>query len=143
MSIGERIRYFRKKKGVTQKFLGLQIGLSAESAEVRITQYETEKRVPKADRLLKIAQALDVSPRALDVSDQSSESGLMHTLFVLEDLYGVRPDILNGELCLRLNGQGNEDHALMLLLQLWHSQTEKVAEGKLSKDDYDHWRYHF
>ena len=141
MSIGERIRYFRTKKGMTQKYLGMQIGLSDASAEVRITQYETGKRIPQTDRLLKIAKVLDVSPHALDISDQACESGLMHTLFVLEDLYGVRPDIIGGELCLRLNGPESEAHSLTLqLLQFWLSQTEKVAVGTLSKEHYDLWR---
>ena len=67
LTLGERIRYFRIKKGVTQKYLGVQIGLSAASAEVRITQYENGSRRPKPDRIIKLANALNISPFALEI----------------------------------------------------------------------------
>ena len=36
-----------------------------------------------------LAQVLEVSPQALDVPDIDSYIGLMHTLFTLEDIYGL------------------------------------------------------
>ena len=41
MAIGERIRFFRNKKGVTQKYLGQVVGFPERSADVRMAQYET------------------------------------------------------------------------------------------------------
>mgnify|MGYP002509053551 FL=1 len=35
MAIGERIRFFRNKKGVTQKYLGQVVGFPERSADVR------------------------------------------------------------------------------------------------------------
>ena len=37
-----------------------------------------------------LAQVLDVSPHALSVPDIDSYVGLMHTLFTLEDNYGLK-----------------------------------------------------
>ena len=142
VSIGERIRYFRTLKGVTQKYLGMQIGLSAVSAEVRMTQYENGARTPKPDRIKAIAQALNVSPTALDVPDLDTDFGLMHTLFVLEDLYGLRLDKLDGELCLRLDKHRGTDYIRTLrIFRSWKVQLDKLEAGELSKEDYDHWRY--
>ena len=49
MAIGERIRTFRKRKGLTQKELGVQLGFKESTADIRMAQYEAEKRVPKDD----------------------------------------------------------------------------------------------
>ena len=35
MAIGERIRFFRNLKGMTQKYLGMQIGFSEKTANTK------------------------------------------------------------------------------------------------------------
>ena len=87
MAIGERIHYFRNLRGMTQKYLGMAIGFPEKSADIRMAQYESGTRSPKEEITEKLAQALDVSPKALDVPDIDSYVGLMHTLFALEDIY--------------------------------------------------------
>ena len=47
MAIGQRIKYFRNLKGMTQKELGLAVGFTDKTSDVRIAQYESEARVPK------------------------------------------------------------------------------------------------
>ena len=49
MAIGERIRFIRNLRGMTQKFLGLQVGFSGRTADIRMAQYESGSRTPKAD----------------------------------------------------------------------------------------------
>ena len=48
MATGERIRFFRTLRGMTQKYLGLLLGFPESSADVRLAQYESEDRTPKA-----------------------------------------------------------------------------------------------
>ena len=107
MAIGERIHFFRTMRGMTQKYLGLAVGFPERSADVRLAQYETGTRTPKADLTSALAQVLDVSPQALDVPDIDSYTGLMHTLFTLEDLYGLTVSDADGELCLRVRIRAN------------------------------------
>lgn len=57
MTIGENIKKYREKKGLTQKELGAALGL----AEITIRQYESNKREPKYEILFSIADALNVS----------------------------------------------------------------------------------
>ena len=90
MAIGERIHFFRILRGMTQKYLGMALGFPEKSADVRLAQYENGSRTPKADLTDALAQALDVSPHALSVPDIDSYVGLMHTLFTLEDRYGLK-----------------------------------------------------
>ena len=49
MAIGERIHFFRTLRGMTQKYLGMAVGFPERSADVRLAQYETGTRTPKAD----------------------------------------------------------------------------------------------
>ena len=90
MAIGERIHFFRLLRGMTQKYLGMSLGFPEKSADVRLAQYETGSRTPKADLTAALAEVLDVSPHALSVPDIDSYVGLMHTLFTLEDNYGLK-----------------------------------------------------
>ena len=75
MAIGERIHFFRILRGMTQKYLGTIVGFPERSADVRLAQYETGTRKPKAELTAALAQALDVSPHALDVPDIDSYIG--------------------------------------------------------------------
>ena len=101
MATGERIRFFRVLRGMTQKYLGTLLGFPERSADVRMAQYESEDRTPKADLTAALADALDVSPKAITVPDIDSLDGLMHTLFTLEDrkLLSIRE--YEGLVCLR------------------------------------------
>ncbi|MCD8103870.1 MAG: helix-turn-helix domain-containing protein [Lachnospiraceae bacterium] len=90
MSVGSKIRYVRNLRNLTQKELGMKVGFSPATADVRIRQYEYEKMVPKADILKRIADALDVDIAALNGVDFQSEKELMHTLFDLERNFGLR-----------------------------------------------------
>lgn len=69
LSIGERICFFRNKRGLTQEQLGRLIGLPDNSADVRITQYESGSRKPKGDVIKALAEVFGISPFALSISD--------------------------------------------------------------------------
>ena len=144
MAIGERIHFFRILRGMTQKYLGTIVGFPERSADVRLAQYETGTRKPKAELTAALAQALDVSPHALDVPDIDSYIGLMHTLFTLEDLYGLTVSEADGEICLKVNKEkGKNAHELLKMLYAWKEQADKLSAGKIGKDDYGRWRYHY
>ena len=57
MAIGERIHFFRILRGMTQKYLGTIVGFPERSADVRLAQYETGTRKPKAELTAALAQA--------------------------------------------------------------------------------------
>ena len=87
---------------------------------------------------------MDVSPHALDVPDIDSYIGLMHTLFTLEDLYGLTVSESNGEICLKVDtSKGKDAHELRKMLYAWKEQADKLSSGEISKDEYDTWRYHY
>lgn len=144
MAIGERIHFFRILRGMTQKYLGTIVGFPERSADVRLAQYETGTRKPKAELTAALAQALDVSPHALDVPDIDSYIGLMHTLFTLEDLYGLTVSESDGEVCLKVSkDKGKDTHELLKMLYAWKEQADKLSSEEISKEEYDNWRYHY
>ncbi len=144
MAIGERIRFIRNLRGMTQKHLGTQVGLPEKTADIRMAQYESGTRTPKEDLTYALANALDVSPHALNVPDIDSYLGLIHTLFALEDLYGLTIEERDGEVLFRVNPRKGEDAAhLSEMVCDWALVAEKFRAGEISKDDYDKWRYNY
>lgn len=144
MAIGERINFFRNKRGMTQKYLGQVLGFDEKSADVRIAQYESGARSPKSEYTNALADALDVSPKALNVPEIDSYEGLMHTLFALEDLYGLRISNIDGEICLALKKFDNPEYLTMYEhFEAWWQKAADMRDDKISKDQYDEWRYHY
>ena len=142
MAIGERIRFLRKLRGMTQKYLGLLIGFPERSADVRLAQYETGARTPKADLTETLAKALEVSPHALNVPNIDSTIGIAHTLFALEDIYGFKIDKLDDEICIHLDkDKGTTYISLLQQFSSWQKEAEKFRNGEISKEEYDKWRY--
>ena len=142
MAIEERIRFFRKMRGMTQKYLGMLMGFPERSADVRMAQYETGTRTPKADLTRALANAFGISPDALTIPDIDTDIGLMHTLFALEDLRGLTIGKLDGEVCLWLDkSKGTTYLSMFEMLSAWEEQTEKLKAGEITKEDYDRWRY--
>ena len=129
MATGERIRFIRNLRGMTQKWLGTAVGFDEKAADVRMAQYESGVRTPKENLLNDIAKVLEVAPEALDVPNIESYIGLMHTLFALEDIYGLTIDESDGEICIKLNKENPYLHYNLACAYI------KLAELKKAKNE--------
>ena len=144
MAIGERIRFFRNLRGMTQKYLGTVVGFPEKTADIRMAQYESGSRTPKADLTENLAGVLGVSPLALSVPDIDSYLGLMHTLFTLEDRYGLTIEKGENGVSMRVDSRKGKDAAeLSEMINAWAEQAEKYHNGEISREDYDKWRYNY
>lgn len=144
MAIGERIRFIRNLRGMTQKWLGQAVGFPEKTADVRMAQYESGSRTPKTDLVNALAEVLEVSPLALQVPDIDSSLGFIHTLFTVEDLYGVKVEKNENEVRLVFDGsKPNVDRSVFQMLTAWAEQAEKYRNGEITKEQYDSWRYTF
>ena len=144
MAIGQRIKYFRNLKGMTQKELGLAVGFTDKTSDVRIAQYESETRVPKEDMLKSIAEVLGVSPEAIAIPEIDTYDGVMRTMFALEDMYGFKIKNFDGELCLTLEKVFNPNFSILFEKFLaWQQMSEKCLNDEITKEEYDKWRYHY
>lgn len=73
----------------------------------------------------------------------ASNIGLMHTLFALEDMYGLKINSIDGELCLTLDKFNGMTYLSMFdMLNAWQHESEKLKAGTI-KEEYDTWRYNY
>ena len=85
MTVGEKIKLIRNFRGLTQKELGIKIGLGEKSADNRMAQYETNYRVPKKETLFLIAEVLSVNPLNFISEVSGSAEDIMQTFFWLDE----------------------------------------------------------
>ena len=144
MAIGKRIKFFRKRNRLTMKALGMFVGFKENSADVRIAQYESDKKRPRRKLLKGLADALGVVPEAITVPDIDTPIGLMHTLFALEDMYGLTIHTSYGRPCLCvLSPSGPEKINLQGYLEEWCTVKMDLLHGRITKTEYDDWRYNY
>lgn len=85
-----------------------------------------------------LAWALDVSPEAISVPDIDSYIGLMHTLFCLEDRYGLIIEEKDGDFSLRIDPeQGIPAKNIHRMIGTWAEQAAKLKAGEITKEEYD------
>lgn len=101
MTIGEKIKYLRKQKGVTQTELALLTGIH----QVSIAKYEKDKMLPQPEQLEKITEALNVS-RNIFVDDGSFK------LETYGDLMGLLITLCKSNV-LVVNGKRDRNSALI------------------------------
>ncbi|MDR1496455.1 MAG: helix-turn-helix domain-containing protein [Clostridiales Family XIII bacterium] len=146
MAIGERIKRMRNLRKMTQKQLGIMIGFSPNTADVRIAQYETGKRTPKGKYVEAIASLLGVEESALTVPDIDTYLGLYQTLFALEDVHGIRIKDIDGEKCLTVDiyDRTNSSPATISdFFRDWCKKAEELSIGEITQEQYDDWRYNY
>ena len=90
-TIGGKIKRYRELRGWSQKELGIKCGFSASTADVRIAQYEKNKKIPREKALKDIAAALGIDECALFDADMLPYNRMYHALFDMEDFHGLHP----------------------------------------------------
>lgn len=81
-----KLQYLRQKNHLTQKQLGIAIGFSENSADVRIAQYESNTRTPKEDILKKLAKELGVPIEILTIPVLSEPKEYFAASFGMHEL---------------------------------------------------------
>lgn len=140
MISGERIKNIRKMRGFTQKELGLAAGFDEATADIRIAQYESDNRTPKTNLLSAFADKLEVSPYSLAEPQIETELSLLHTLFAIEDLYGLEIRQDDGEYGFYISEPSDK---LKKALSLWCEKKQELEDGEIDTEDYNLFRYSY
>jgi len=144
MSVGNRIKKIRNMRGMTQKALGIAVGFDEKSADIRIAQYESGTRMPREKITTKIANVLKVNPKTFDRPDIDNYEGLIHVLFILEDIYGIKINSVNGELCLIPDKSKSNIYPMLFdIFNTWQQEAEKLKNGEITENEYNTWRYNY
>lgn len=94
MTTGEKIKYFRNMRGISQETLGQLSGINSAT----IKKYEYGIRNPKPDQLLKIANALGISINIFMDFDIETVSDVLSLLFKLDDQIDMKFEADEGNL---------------------------------------------
>ena len=139
MAIGNKIKRIRNLRGLTQKEFGRLIGFDEKTADVRVAQYESGTRTPKADLLQKMAEVLDVNICCLSEPSLYSAEEIMFALFELDDNYPIK--ILDTP---------NEKHSVCFdsvlmdsFLAEWRTRKQELADGIITPEEYLEWKINF
>lgn len=144
MSLGSNLKAIRLFRNKTLKELGQGLGFNISSADVRISQYESDKKKPRDTMIESIAYGLEVSPHAIDIPDIESYIGAIYTLFQLERTYGLKVDELDGQPILRFDKLlPHEQNSLYEYMQNWLEVSNDFREGKITERQYEEWKYNF
>lgn len=87
-STGSKIKYFRQSLGMTQKELGEKSGLGI----FAIQKYETNARSPKLEKIIQIANAINVDYKLLidETQKQNLSANDLEKSQLLSELYNLR-----------------------------------------------------
>ena len=90
-----------------------------------------------------IAKIFSVSPQAIKLPDIDNYDALLHTLFAIEDIYGLTINMLDDEFCLTLNRDNPSYFPMYDMLRAWNKVARKYRNGEITKEEYDNWRYNY
>lgn len=166
MLIGSRIKKIREFRKYTQKELGIKCGFPEDSADVRIRQYESNKKVPREETLRVLAKVLNVSYTALQ-TDAESPFDIIESLFWLEEKVGY-VDLFSfntvNDNQVNLDGEkwkyraeynkydverlisdvpigiAINDYTLNQFLGVWLQKKNELNVGKITKEEYFEWK---
>lgn len=155
-SIGGKIKRIRELRGYTQKQLGIFCGFSQTSADVRIAQYEKNKKIPREKALNDIAEALGIDECALFDADMLPYNRMYHALFDMEDFHGLHPVKKEDGYYLEFSGHTALDQDIHRrdfdsFLEKWYEMYQKYlptsTDTKEERDrktaEYTLWRYEY
>lgn len=88
-----------------------------------------------------IADVLGVSPLALTVPEIEDDLVLLHTLFALENRYGLKLSFDGTTMYARLVIQAKKDEPLYPKLYFWQVMKRRLENREISQEEYNDWRY--
>ena len=139
LTIGERIRFVRKFRGITQTELAEKVGLPpGENGRIRISQYENGTYVPKEEMLERISQALGVTSSYLSSKPQTK---IIDFVFHLMEYDRDMPMTIE---------KNSSSYTIIfrnsILENLFDEWTQKKIDlkiGRISNDEYIEWMINY
>ena len=137
MSTGDKIKHYRKLRGMYQGELAEKVGLT----EGAIRHYESGARTPKPSQVEDIANALEVSPLALKDFGVESAKDLLALMLQLEDEFGIAP--AEDGVSIVINATAPAAPMVAQMLKVWSGKRAELTSGKISEEEYLEWKSRF
>lgn len=133
MTLGEKIKFHRTRRGITQK----RLGELTEIHEVSIRKYELDKNVPRYEHLVAISDALAVPLNEFLELYIHSASDVIPLLFAIDEAMDLKLEH-DGALHFTIRF---DDLVMDYFLQEWQSMKQLHAAGKLSDEEFENWKH--
>ncbi|MBR5794761.1 MAG: helix-turn-helix transcriptional regulator [Erysipelotrichaceae bacterium] len=144
MDFSNRLRYIRELRGLTQKQLGLAIGLSEKAAESTISQYERGEKRPRKNAIEKLALVLNVPDSALDLVPKAFPQGLLQRILFAEDEHGLQPYKIHNRCFIGpIEYEDGEFANFYKDLECWYEAYQKVTNSEWTEKQYLEWKLHY
>lgn len=140
MNMGDRIRFVRQFRGLTQLELAEAVGLPpGENGRIRISQYEHGVYVPKEDMLEKISEALGVTSLYLSTKEHTYALDLAFGLLEWDRVTDFKikeaeKDEGKSHYDINFNTNYFDD-----FFKEWMRKKADLKNGKISEEDYIEW----
>lgn len=135
---GNVIKFCREVYGLTQKELGLMLGFSESTADVRIAQYEANMRTPNPDLIKRMAKVFNISRHALERPSLTSEMATVHTIYKMDSIYGLNVARDGNDYYISLPNNHTQFHGAIATL---YELREQVLKGELHPYEYQLIKY--
>ena len=143
MTLGEKIKKYRKLRKLSQKELGEMVFKDSGVTQpaLRICQYEKDKAAPMMPIRQKIADALDIDVEILSKNDVSSNEDILYFLFELEEKKGMKLCRENGKIHMIFEKPDREEDAFFFYcLELWAFRSACCSDTENSKLEYENFK---
>jgi transcriptional regulator with XRE-family HTH domain len=139
MTVGSRIRKFRKEADMTQNELADEVGLTGAA----IRNYERDYRVPSDELIEKIAAALDVSPDSIREIGVTGARGALEVLFRYESELGLMPVVTDNGIAVAVDPRREGAQKAQQALTAWKRMRDDLAAGRITEKEYEAWKAQF
>lgn len=155
-SFGWRLRHIRVKRGITQKELGLSCGFPENAADMRIRQYENDKRHPKTNIMKCLCATLQVSPLMLSLESSDLQAllfanilwaditELIHVFDSTTDFNRIDNNIYRNDTVIEANIPGivpSDTSPLYKWLKELNNMQHKLSSEEITSKEYRDWEY--
>lgn len=115
MSQGSRIVFARQFRLMTQDNVSEKLGLTGDAKRRTMTRYERKGRTPKKDRLLEIANILNVNVNCIRKYEFTKTEDIIYFLLWLEEIYPK----MNMDFCISKYFRDSRDNMLLKFKEEW------------------------
>lgn len=138
LSQGERIAFIRQIRRMTQDEVSDKLGLTGESKRRTMTRYERGDRIPKENRLIEIADILNVNINLIKEYDFKNDLDIIYFILWLEEIY-PRLEI-NFNIIYLLN---KRNALLTKFMEDWSIMKEKRLKFEINYEEYIEWKLNY
>ncbi len=104
-----------------------------------MARYEKGERTPKEDRLIEIANILEVNPKSIGKYDFENSLDIVYIFMWLEELYPK----MNIELAVSEQLQNKADTLISKFVKEWQQMKQKREKREISYEGYIEWKLTF